>query len=117
MPVQPPAQTSLLLCIVPTLVLKVANVIQVMFSVAAAVYSVMTVAVSIMAFITPVITLSGQAPVVKKVNAPSAALAGLLGKCPASMSPVRRVRCVWQRWACWVATLGGRECVQSLKTL
>lgn len=91
--------------------------IQVMFLVAAAVYSVMTVAVSIMAFITPLITLSGQALVVKKVNVPYAAHAGLLGKYPASMSPVRRVRCVLQRWACWVATLGGRGCVQSLKTL
>lgn len=117
MPVQLPAQTSLLLCIVPTLVLKVASVIQVTFLVAHAVYSVMIVAVSIMDFITLLTTLSGQAWVVKKVNVPSAALAALLGKYPASMSPVRRVRCVLQRWACWVATLGGRECVQSLKTL
>lgn len=87
-----------------------------MFSAAAVVYSVKTVAVSIMASITPLITLSGQAPVVKKVNVPFAATAGLLGKSPVSTSPVKRVKCVWRRWACWVATLGGRECAQSPRT-
>lgn len=87
-----------------------------MFSVAVAVFSVMTVAVNIMASITLVITPSGQAPVGKKVNVLSAALAGLLGRCPASMSPVRTAKCVLQRWACWVATLEGRECVQSPRT-
>lgn len=68
-----------------------------MFSVAAVVCSVKTVAVSTMASITPLMTLSGQAPAVKKANVPSTAPVGLLERSPASMHPVRRVRCVWQR--------------------
>lgn len=87
-----------------------------MFSVAAVVYSVKTVAVSTMASITPLMTLSGLVPVVRKVNVPSAAPVGLLGRSPASMRPVRMVKCVWQKWAGWVATLGGRECAQSPRT-
>lgn len=87
-----------------------------MFSVEVAVYSGKTVAVSITGSITPLITLSGQALVVKKANVPSAATAGLLEKSPVSMNPVRTVRCVRQRWACWVAILGERECAQSPRT-
>lgn len=85
---------------------------QAMFSAVAAVYSLKTVAVSIMAYITHVMTLSGLVPAAKKVNVHSGVSAGLQGKFPASMSLVRRVRCVWRRWACWVATLAERECVQ-----
>lgn len=88
-----------------------------MFSVVATAYSGMIVAVSTMAFITPLMSPFGQAPAVKKVNVPSVAPAGLQGKCPASTSLVRRVRCAWRRWVCWVATPGGRECVQSPRTL
>lgn len=99
-----------------TLALKAASVTKAIFSAAAVVYSKKTAAVSIMASITPLITLSGQAPAVKKANVPSAATAGLLGKSPVSTSPVRRARFVWQRWACLVAILGGRAYAQSPRT-
>lgn len=116
-PAQPLALTSLLHYIVLTLAQRAASVTKVMFSVAAIAYNVTIVAVSIMAFITLSMSLFGQAPAVKKVNVPSVAPAGLQGRSPASMSLVRRVRCVWRRWVCWVATPRGREYVQSPRTL
>lgn len=99
-----------------TLALKAASATKAMFSVAAVAYSVKTAGASITVSITHLITLSGQAPADKKANVPSAATVGLLGRSPVSTSPVRRVRCVRLRWACWVATPGGRECVQSPRT-